>query len=127
MNQDWHNFKDKKPSFVTIEEEIKFSNQLFFFIDGKLYMGYYTSSLYHDADEDKDEWDESIDLAKYSLTRLSDQYIEQETIYSNDFENHEIYWHSIDLLGIICSVDLQKMQREDDENGSVKTGKRIDG
>lgn len=127
MNQDWHNFKDKKPSFVTIEEEIKFSNQLFFFIDGKLYMGYYTSSLYYDADEDKDEWDESIDLAKYSLTRLSDQYIEQETIYSNDFENHEIYWHSIDLLGIICSVDLQKMQREDDENGSVKTGKRIDG
>jgi hypothetical protein len=127
MNQDWHNFKDKKPSFVTIEEEIKFSNQLFFFIDGKLYMGYYTSSLYHDADEDKDEWDESIDLAKYSLTRLSDQYIEQETIYSNDFGNHEIYWHSIDLLGIICSVDLQKMQREDNENGSVKTGKRIDG
>ena len=31
MNQDWHNFKDKKPSFATIEEEIKFSNQLFFF------------------------------------------------------------------------------------------------
>lgn len=127
MNQDWHNFKDKKPSFATIEEEIKFSNQLFFFIDGKLYMGYYTSSLYHDADEDKDEWDESIDLAKYSLTRLSDQYIEEETIYSNDFEKHEIYWHSIDLLGIICSVDLQKMQREDGKNGSIKTGKQIDG
>jgi len=127
MNQDWHNFKDKKPSFVTIEEEIKFSNQLFFFIDGKLYMGYYTSSLYYDADEDKDEWDESIELAKYSLTRLSDQYIEQETIYSNDFEKHEIYWRSIDLLGIICSVDLQKMQREDGKNGSIKIGKQIDG
>jgi hypothetical protein len=127
MNQDWHNFKDKKPSFVTIEEEIKFSDQLFFFIDGKLHMGYYISSLYYDADKDKDEWDESIELAKYSLTRLSDQYIEQETIYLNDFEKHDIYWHSIDLLGIICSVDLQKMQREDDENGSIKTGKQIDG
>ena len=127
MNEDWNNFKDKKPSFVTIEEDIKFSDQVLFFIDGKLYMGYYTSSLYYNADEDKDEWDESIDLAKYSLTRLSNQYIEEETIYSNDFENHEIYWHSIDLLGIICNVDLQKMQREDGKNGSIKTRKQIDG
>lgn len=125
MNQDWHNFKDKKPSFVTIEKGIKFSNQLFFFIDGKLYMGHYTSLLYHD-DDGNSEWNESIDLAKYSLTRLSEQYIEKETIYSDDFEKHEIYWHSIDLLGIICSVDLQKMQRKDNKNGDAKVGKQID-
>jgi hypothetical protein len=122
MNQDWHNFKDKKPSFVTIEKGIKFSNQLFFFSDGRLYMWHYTSLLYHD-DDGNNEWNESIDLAKYSLTRLSEQYIEKETLYSDDFEKHEIYWHSIDLLGIICNVDLQKMQRKDDKNGDTKAGK----
>lgn len=120
MDKDWKDFNVTKPIFTTVKDDIKISDQIFLYIDDKLYLGYYISSLFYDADNDTHEWDCFIELARYSLTEVSEKYIQNDDIYQDEFNKHDIYWHYIDTLGIICSVDLQKMQREEKNDGNIK-------
>ena len=102
----FYDIKEKEPSFSIIGSEESFSNQLFLYIDGKMYLGHYFKT---------NENDKGLEIAVYESVDLYIAYQMSTMIPQDCFSDHEIYWCEIEMDHMIdiISVDLDM---EDDKN-----------
>lgn len=138
MLNNWKNFKKEKPKLVhKIPSEKgqyeEFSDQCLFFIDGRPYIGIYFKHFYEKDKLDKDSKDRfaySITTGSYADSLSNIIYRESEEDYEKnrykllytdvgefweeDYNNLDVYWHSIDTLGILCAIDLLKKEEEEE-------------
>lgn len=108
----WNNFKDKKPDIVEKvgdSNDLKISEEVLFLIDGDIYMGTYVYELvdYYGNGHLKELY--SIELTDYSFVPLESGV---EFISEEEFNEHEIYWHSIDIADIMKDIELLKKGKD---------------
>jgi len=118
MLENWVDFNKEKPKFTKEYEDIKYSDQLLFFIDDKLYLGYYISTKVAN-DDDSYEWINTIELAVYSFINFIEDYIPTDDGILGDPErtkNYNIYWSKIDALDIILRIDLLKKKENNNDS-----------
>ena len=109
MFEKWYNIKDKQPELVHVNKNDgeKFSDQILLLVNDKLYIGVYV--LYSE--------NYSLELASYGLCSLEEKYNfveDEEVIYSDHFDEYEIFWSKIDIIELLMYKDLCKGENKNE-------------
>lgn len=114
MSKKWYNFKDVKPKFVTLEEEVKISKEIMLLIDGQLHLGYLVSELLDTG------WSTGLEIAVYSLNYL---HYGHECIFEDDFDNYTIYWSELENTeDILRQIEEERINETKTEERNIAEG-----